>query len=118
MRSSTHFGIAYSDGSMRNTGLYNKWSSRRDVEDGAVLSRRDVEAPELFHYVTKLCHHVTLKMRAEDNRPSAPSMLPPGRPRALDMQSSVFPERMGETLDFLAGFGNVKRCNPIEIKAL
>lgn len=74
--SSTRFGTDYSGVIMHNTGLYNKRSSRRDVEDGAVLSRRDVEAPELFHYVTKLCHHMTLKMRAEDNRPSPPGCSP------------------------------------------
>lgn len=77
VRSSSHFGIACWAGNMCNTGLYNKRISHGDVGDGAVLSRREVEAPALFHGMTKLCHYMTLKMRAEDIRPSAPSMLSP-----------------------------------------
>jgi hypothetical protein len=103
---------------MRNSGLYNKRSSRRDVEDGAVLSRRDPDAPDFFYYVTKSCHHVTLKMGAEDSRPSAPIDAPPRQPRPLDTQSSVFPERIGETFDFLAGFEKIKRRNYIDIMGL
>lgn len=55
---------------------------------------------------------------SRDSHPSPLSMPASRLPRPLDMQSSVFPERMSETLGFLAGFGNVKRHIPIEIKAL
>jgi len=51
------------------------------------------------------------------SRTSAP--LPPQyRPRALDRQTSVFPERTRESRDFLAGFGNAKRCNSFDINGL
>lgn len=56
------------------TGYLIKRSLPGDVEDGAVLSRRDAEAHELCHHVRKLCHHVTLKITSR--KPSETSDLP------------------------------------------